>query len=54
MKQVSDVKAVLSRSEANACVIDQTPCTSKENAWIQLTITALEGYPLLDVRRYMY
>ena len=43
----SDVKAVLSWSEADACVIDQTPCTSKEKGWFELIITALEGYSLL-------
>ena len=26
----------------------------KENAWIELIITALEGYHLLDAIRYMY
>ena len=46
----SNVNAVLSWSKKNAPVIDQTPCTSKENAWIELT--ALQGYPLLDAIRY--
>ena len=37
----SDAKAVLSWSETNAYVIDRTPCISKENAWIELIISAL-------------
>ena len=49
-----DVKAVLSWSETNAYVIDRTPCISTENEWIELIISALEGYPLLDVIRCMY
>ena len=47
----SDVKAVLSWSKTNACVIDRTQCTSQENTRIELT--ALE-YPLLDAVRYWF
>ena len=48
-KTCSDAKAVLTWSDANARVIDRTPCTSKKKPWIELN--AFEGY---DAIRYWF